>query len=57
MMTHRGLPVRLDVVPAERFAAALFLTTGSDRLTCSSPVRAGRPRAACGWTAKASSDA
>ena len=31
MMTHRGLPVRLDVVPAERFAAALFLTTGSDR--------------------------
>ena len=31
LMTHRGLPVRLDVVPAERFAVALFLTTGSDR--------------------------
>lgn len=31
LMTHRGLPVLLDVVPAERFAATLFLTTGSDR--------------------------
>ncbi len=31
LMTHRGLPVRLDVVSAERFAVALFLTTGSDR--------------------------
>ena len=31
LMTHRGLPVRLDVVPSERFAATLFHTTGSDR--------------------------
>ncbi len=29
LTTHRGVPVRLDVVPAERFAAALLLTTGS----------------------------
>ena len=31
IVTHRGVPVRLDVVPAERYAVALFLTTGSDR--------------------------
>ncbi len=28
LTTHRGVPVRLDVAPAERFAAALLRTTG-----------------------------
>ena len=28
LTTHRGVPVRLDVAPAERFAAALLHTTG-----------------------------
>ena len=29
LITHRGLRVRLDVVPADRFSTALFRTTGS----------------------------
>lgn len=28
LTTHRGVPVRLDVAPAERFATALLFTTG-----------------------------
>ena len=31
LTTHRGLPVRLDVVPAELFALALLHTTGAAR--------------------------
>ena len=31
LTTHRGLPVRLDVVPADRFPLALLHTTGSAR--------------------------